>query len=187
MHTAYARRRRCRGTYYKDYVASYVFGVVSRVGCSFSAVVNRLLEKAINEGLSDIEDKLRLEVRRSQLLDEEAGLRQTLTVLLRSGAYLPQYAEKLFVGQDSRDLLTRKGRLPLPAVASAKEQDVVRRILARREKLVEELVEVEDKLLPQDKFSAGLEETGWTTRSNQPPREPKQTGQSRQQTGGEKR
>lgn len=144
-----------------------------------------LLEKTISGGLSgEVEEQLGLEVRRQQLLLEEAGLRQTLKVLLRSGAYLPQYAQKLFEGKDPKDFAYRKGRLPLPALASAKEQEIVKRILARRERIVLELLDIADKLLPKEEFPVGLEESGWTVRSNRP--RGNRTGQSKQETGGEK-
>ena len=182
MHTAYTRRRRCRGTYYKGFVLAYVKGFAERLGCSFSSVVNLLLEKVIETNLAgSVEECLGLEVKRLQLMDEEVDLRRTLNVILRSGAYLPQYAEKLFGGESPTFL--KESRLPLPALTSVKEQDIVRRILARREKVVSELLEIEDKLLPEERFMVGLEETGWTTRSNRP--RGKKTGRSNQQTGGE--
>jgi hypothetical protein len=178
-------RRRSRGVYFKDYVFAFVFGFAEKSRCSFNCAVNLLLEKIISQGLSvQVEEELRLEVRRQQLLAEETSLRQTLTVLLRSGAYLPLYAQGLFEGKDPRDLAYRKGRLPLPALASAREQEIVRRILARRERIVMELIEIADKLLPKEQFLVGLTETGWTVRSNRP--RGNRTGQSKQKTGGEK-
>lgn len=176
-------RRRSRGTYYRGYVLAYVSGLAGRLGCSFSSVVNFLLEKVISES-GEVEEALSLEVRRQQLLSEEAGLRQTLKVLLRSGAYLPQYAQRLFEGKNSKDLVSRKGRLPLPALASLKEQQIVRRILARRERIVMELLEIADRLLPKEQFPVGLEESGWTVRSNRP--RGTRIGQSKHETGGEK-
>jgi len=176
-------RRRSRGTYYRGYVLAYVSGLAEKMGCSFSSVVNFLLEKVISES-GEVEEPLTLEVRRQQLLAEEFALRQTLKVLLRSGAYLPQYAQKLFGGKDPKDFGQRKGRLPLPALASTKEQEIVRRILARRERIVMELIEIADKFLPKEQFPVGLEETGWTVRSNRP--RGTRTGQSKQETGGEK-
>jgi hypothetical protein len=164
---------------------AYVLGVAEKLGCSFSCVVNLLLEKIVSQGLGgEVEEHLGLEIRRQQLLAEEAGLRQTLKVLLRSGAYLPQYAQKLFGGRDPKDFSLRKGRLPLPALASAKEQEIVRRILARRERIVMELIEIADKLLPEEQLPVGLEESGWTVRSNRP--RGNRTGQSKHETGGEK-
>lgn len=178
-------RRRSRGTYYRDYVLAYVSGLATKLGCSFSSVVNFLLEKVISESAcGEVEEALTLEVRRQQLLAEEFALRQTLKVLLRSGAYLPQYAQKLFGGKDPKDFGQRKGRLPLPALASTKEQEIVRRILARRERIVMELIEIADKFLPKEQFPVGLEESGWTVRSNRP--RGNRTGQSKQETGGEK-
>ena len=186
LHTAHLNRRRSRGTYYKDYVLAYVLGVSEKLGCSFSCAVNLLLEATISQGLiGEVEEALALEVRRQQLLFEEAGLRQTLKVLLRSGAYLPEYARKLFEGKDARDFAYRKGRLPLSALASAKEQEIVKRILARREQIVLELLGIADKLLPKEQFQVGLEESGWTVRSNRPPWRNK-TGQSKDEKEVEK-
>ena len=98
---------------------------------------------------------------------------------------MPQYAQELFGGKDAKDTVFRKGRLPLPALTSAKEQEIVRRILARRERIVMELTEIVDELLPKEQINVGLEETGWTIRSNRPPWRSK-TGRSNKKTGGEK-
>lgn len=184
MQYAYPKRRGCRGTYYKDYILTHVLGLAKKLGCSFSCAVNLLLEAMISEGLAgNVEEHLGLEVRRQQLLAEEAALAQIQKVLVRSGAYLPQYAQRLFGGKDPKDIMLGKGRLPLPALASVKEQEIVRRILARREHIVLELIEIADKLLPNEQFPVGLEESGWTVRSNRP-RE-NRTGQSKHETGGE--
>jgi len=185
MQYAYPKRRRCRGTYYKDYILTHVLSLAKKLGCSFSCAVNLLLEAMISEGLAgNVEEHLGLEVRRQHLLAEEAALRQIQKVLLRSGAYLPQYAQRLFGGKDPKDTASRKGRLPLPALASVKEQQIIRRILARRERIVLELLEIADKLLPKEQFPVGLEESGWTVRSNRP--QGTRTGQFKHETGGEK-
>ncbi|MCZ2808924.1 MAG: hypothetical protein O2V44_06190 [Candidatus Bathyarchaeota archaeon] len=103
-------RRRCRGTYYQGYILAYVLGFADRVGCSFSRAVNSLLDKAMGEGLSDVEETLRLEVRREQILAEERSLRERLRVILRSGAYLKDYAEELLLG-DSKQISNLKNRV----------------------------------------------------------------------------
>lgn len=78
----------------------------------------------------------------------------------------------------------KKNRLPLPAIASVEEQDIVHRILARREAVVSELLEVADELLPEEQFMVGLEESGWTIRSNRV--RGSKAEESKQGYGGEK-
>ncbi len=192
MHTAYGRRRRCRGTYYKRFVLAFVSGFAERVGCSFSHAVNCLLEKALSEELGEVEEKLRLEVRREQLLAEERSLRERLTVILRSGAYLKDYAKELLLG-DLEQISSLKRRIGVYAHVKPKELNVILRILKRREDLVDELLEVEDKLLPSEAYPFMVTEHGWTigdsvyTRDKIRRLKPnRKTGQSKQRTGGEK-
>jgi hypothetical protein len=45
------------------------------------------------------------------------------------------------------------------------------------------LIEIADKLLPEEQLPVGLEESGWTVRSNRP--RGTRTGQSKHETGGE--
>jgi len=185
-------RGRCRGVYFKDHVLSYVFGFAERTGSSFSSVVNFLLEKAFCDGLGEVEEGLRLEVRREQLLAEERSLRERLKVILRSGAYLRDYVEKLLLG-DSEQISNRKIRIGIFAHVDAKELNVVLRILKRREDLVAELIEIEDQLLPEEPYSFMVTEGGWKLGDSIYSRDrfrclnpTNKTGQSKQQTGGEK-
>ena len=192
MHTAYTRRSRCRGTYYRGYVFAFVRGVVERTGCSFSHAVNLLLEKTIGEKLAEIEEQLRYEVRREKLLAEERSLRERLRVILRSGAYLKEYAEKLLLG-DPKQVFHLKKRVGIYAHVSPKELNVVLRILKRREDVVAELLDIEDKLLPGEPYPFMVTERGWKigdsiyTRDKFRALKPmRRTGQSKQKTGGEK-
>jgi len=154
-------RKRCRGTYYKGYVYDFVLGFAARVGCSFSFAVNFLLEKAFSEGLAGrIEDQLYLEVRREQLLAEERSLRERLRVILRSGAYLKDYAKELLLG-DEKQIYNLKRRVGIYANVNPKELNVILRILKRREDLVNELLEIEDKLLPSASYPFMVTEHGW--------------------------
>lgn len=87
MQYAYGSRRRCRGTYYKGFVLAFVSSLAKKVGVSFSAVVNLLLEKLIEGDLAGaVEESVALKVKRLRLLEEEVELRRTLKVILRSGA-----------------------------------------------------------------------------------------------------
>lgn len=160
MHTAYARRRRCRGTYYKGYVFAFVCAFAEKVGCSFSHAVNCLLEKALSEGVKEVAENLRLEVRRLQLVAEERGLRERLRVILRSGAYLRGYAERLLLG-DPKQIFCLKKRVGIYAHVGPKELNVVLRILKRREDLVKKLLEAEDQLLPSEPYPFMVTEQGW--------------------------
>jgi hypothetical protein len=113
------------------------------------------INQALNEallywagGLND--EQLRLKVAKSRLLAEERDLYQTHRVILRSGAFLDSYAAKLIEGDET--LSAKLGRQPLVAVASSKEANVVKRLLARREAIVKQIVEVEDKRLPEEEY-----------------------------------
>jgi len=190
MHTAYTRRRRCRGTYYKEYVLAYVSGLAERVDCSFSRAVNGLLEKAIGEGFGEVEETLGLQVRKARLLEEEAGLRETLRVILRSGAYLKDYAKELLLG-DFKQISNLRNRVGIFAQVKPKELNVILRILKRREDLVNELLEIEDKLLPSEPYPFMVTEQGWRIGELHYARGSRrletETGRSkpRQETGGE--
>jgi len=116
------------------------------------------LNRAVNEallfwmGVQD-DDELRLRAKLVLLRGQEADLRQSMRVMLRSGSYLPQYADKLFREKYDRSepMFVRKGQVPLRAL-SAKEEDVARRVLAERERIAQEIAEVLDNLLPKKRF-----------------------------------
>lgn len=116
------------------------------------------LNSAVNEALlfwlgAKSEDDLRLRARLVELRHEEAELRQTMRIMLRSGSYLPQYADKLFregyVKAESP--FVRMGQVPLKAL-SPKEEQIARRVLAERERIAQEITDILDQLLPQKKF-----------------------------------
>lgn len=192
MHTAYTSSRRCRGTYYKGYVLAYVSNLAERVGCSFSRAVNCLLDRAIGEGLSEVEERLSLQVRKARLLEEEANLRETLRVILRSGAYLKDYAKELLLG-DFKQISNLKNRVGIFAHVKPKELNVILRILKRREDLVSELLEIEDRLLPSEPYPFMVTEHGWKIGDFHYVRDSRrletETGRSKpkQKTGGGKR
>jgi hypothetical protein len=116
------------------------------------------LNRAVNEALlfwMDVQDddELRLRAKLVFLRSEEADLRQNMRVMLRSGSYLPQYADKLFREKYDRSepSFIRRGQVPL-RVLSKKEEDVARRVLAERERIAQEIADVLDQLLPKKKF-----------------------------------
>lgn len=114
-------------------------------------VVNRVLNEALLDWIGGLGDEeLRLRGRLYRLLDEERELRQTMRVILRSGAFLDSYAAKLVKGNEK--LSVKLGRQPLEALASNEEVEVVKRILARREAVVKRICVIEDKLLPEEEY-----------------------------------
>ena len=94
-----------------------------------------------------------MRARLAVLRAEESDLRQCMRVMLRSGSYLPQYADKLFREKydKSEPSLVRRGQVPLKAL-SPSEENVARRILAERERIAREITMILDKLLPTEEF-----------------------------------
>ena len=117
---------------------------------AFNRVVNLAVEQFM--GCCDV-GELRLRARLAGLLREESELRHTMRVMLRSGSYLPQYADKLFREKYDREesLFVRKGQVPLKAL-NKKEEDIARRVLAERERIAQEIADVLDRLLPRKRF-----------------------------------
>jgi len=118
------------------------------------------LNRAVNEALlfwmgAQDDDELRLRAKLVLLRSQEADLRQNMRVMLRSGSYLPQYADKLFREKYDRSepSFVRHGQVPLRAM-SKKEEDVARRVLAERERIAQEIADVLDRLLPKKKFQS---------------------------------
>ncbi len=116
------------------------------------------LNRALNEALlhwcgTQNDEKLQLRAKLVLLRSQEAELRQNMRVMLRSGSYLPKYADKLFREKydKSEPSFVRCGQVPLRAL-SPKEEDIARRVLAERERIAREIAEVLDKLLPQKRF-----------------------------------
>lgn len=114
-------------------------------------VVNQVLNEALLDWVGHEGDaKVKLRARLYVLQDEENRLRQTMRIVLRSGAFLPSYAAKLVQGDEK--LSVKLGRQPLDAIATKEEANIVKRILARREAIVKEILEIENELLPQEKY-----------------------------------
>jgi hypothetical protein len=131
-----------------------VFPLLRRFCCERRVSFNRVVNLAVQSFLCgcDVEE-LRLRARLAGLLRDEAELRQTMRVMLRSGSYLPQYADKLFREKYAKGecAFVRQGQVPLKAL-SPREEDVARRVLAERERLAQEIADVLDQLLPKKRF-----------------------------------
>lgn len=117
---------------------------------AFNRVVNLAVEQFL--GCCHVEE-LRLKARLAGLMREEAGLRQSMRVMLRSGSFLPQYADKLLRERYEQNVpeFLRKGQVPLKAL-NAKEEDVARRVLAERERIAQEIADILAQLLPEKRF-----------------------------------
>jgi hypothetical protein len=103
-------------------------------------------------GVCDV-DELKVWARINALCREEVELKRVSRTMLRSGSYLPQYADQLFREKYDRSepSLIRRGQVPLKAL-SPKEEAIMRRVLARREAIAQEIAELLDKVLPKEKF-----------------------------------
>lgn len=69
---------------------------------------------------------------------------------MRARAFLDGYAAKLVEGDER--LSVKLGRQPLAALADEEEVEVVKRILARREAVVQEICLIEGELLPEEQY-----------------------------------
>jgi hypothetical protein len=159
-----SRRSISRGVYFRGWVYGFAVDWCRRHGVSFSGLVNKALELFLAE-LSDKSktesvDRFLLECKRQQLLYEEKELRETLRVILRSGAYLKDYAKELLLG-DSEQISYLKKRVGVYSHIKPRELNIILRILKRREDLVNELLEIEDKLLPSSTYPFMVTEHGW--------------------------
>jgi len=108
-------------------------------------------------GASD-EEQLKVLAEIEKLCREDNQLRRVSSVMLRSGSYLPKYADRLFrppwdSGRDKTSPFNypRKGGVPLKAL-NPKEEAIMRRVLARREAIAQKIAELLDLVLPREKF-----------------------------------
>ena len=124
--------------------------------------VNRLVNLAVQAWLGVCsEEELRVWAEVAGLVREDCMLRRVSSAMLRSGSYLPKYADKLFRppwdadGVSAREGLfyvkPRVGDVPLKAL-SPKEEKIMRRVLARREAIAGRIAELLDRVLPKEKF-----------------------------------
>lgn len=107
-------------------------------------------------------ERLRLEAELVALTREERKLRQQWRLIGRSGSYIDAYVDQVLKPQDSRYRLEVRrrrrdpfcyggGERPLRAL-SRDEEEVFRRILARREAIAIRVVEIMKLLLPKEKY-----------------------------------
>ena len=115
---------------------------------SVNAVLNRALLFYLRVEVGD--DWLRDEARLVLLLKEEQRLIRLNRVMLRSGAYLDLYADKVLRGGRAREE-AKLGRRPLAALAPD-EEPVFRRMMARREAVVKEIREILARRLPRSEY-----------------------------------
>lgn len=113
-----------------------------------NAVLNRALLFYLRAEVD--EDWLRDEARLALLLKEEQRLIRLNRVMLRSGAYLDLYADKVLRGGKAR-LDAKLGRRPLAALAPD-EEPIFRRMVARREAVVGEIREILARRLPEGEY-----------------------------------
>lgn len=113
-----------------------------------NAVLNRALLFYLKAEVDD--DWLRDEARLALLLKEEQWLIRLNKVMLRSGAYLDLYADKVLRGSKAR-LDAKLGRKPLAALAPD-EEPIFKRLIARREAVVKEIKEILGRRLPKDEY-----------------------------------
>lgn len=121
--------------------------------------VNELVNLAVQDfvGASDVE-QLKVLAEIEKLVREDGQLRRVSSVMLRSGSYLPKYADRLFrpPWDPDRDKTSpfnypSKGEVPLKAL-NPKEEAVMRRVLARREAIAARIAELLGMVLPKEKF-----------------------------------
>jgi hypothetical protein len=125
-----------------------LIGFLKRKGFSVNAVLNRALLFYLDAQADG--DCLRDEARLVLLLREEERLIRWNRVLLRSGAYLDSYADKVLRGGESR-LDAKLGRKPLAALAPD-EEPIFKRMVARREAVVHEIKEILARRLPENEY-----------------------------------
>lgn len=145
-----------------------VLPLLKRLAKETGTPLNRLVNLAVLEflrGPNASVERLRLEAHKLELFREEADIRKTWCTIARSGAYLEQYAVRVLMPQEYRELMkvqaredgfynvrdVRRGRVPLQAL-SKREERLFKRMLARREEIAKELVEIELKLLPKKRW-----------------------------------
>jgi hypothetical protein len=105
-------------------------------------------------------------------------------------AYLKDYAKELLLG-DFKQISNLRNRVGIFSQITPRELNVILRILKRREDVVSELLEIEDKLLPEEAYPFMVTEQGWKIGDFHFARDFRrletETGRSKpkQQTGGE--
>jgi len=161
VHSAHRSRSRSRGIRFKDFVLDKLDWLSEETGEKVNVLVNRACETFLAEKLTgEVLEEFTVEAELENLIEEEKSLREKLTVILRSGAYLRDYARRLFEG-DTAEFDRLRKRIGAYSHMTEEEIDVALRILARREAISKRLVELMDKILPKERYSFGLTEKGW--------------------------
>jgi len=144
-----------RTVYFWRSVYPLLRSFAKRTKTPVNALVNLAVQSFI--GASD-EEQLKVLAEIEALCREDSQLRRVSSTMLRSGSYLPKYADKLFRSPwDSEGDKTspfnypRKGDVPLKAL-NPKEEVIMRRVLARREAIAQRIAELLDQVLPVEKF-----------------------------------
>lgn len=122
--------------------------VTRRLGLSVNGVLNEALVFYFNAQAKD--GGLRDDVRLAQLCGEELKLVRLNKLMLRSGAYLDGYAEKVLKGGAEREDV-KLGRKALAALAKD-EEPIFKRMIAKREAIIREVLEILDRQLPKDEY-----------------------------------
>lgn len=134
-----------RSFWFRDGLFGLLVGLSRRSGENVNALVNRAVEGFLER--CDVQE-LRLGAELSRLKREERELRDTWRLISRSGAYLPQYVDKVVRPRNSP---FRAGQIPLRALGK-NEEDVFLRIAHRREEIAWRVVEIEKVLLEPKRF-----------------------------------
>ena len=131
-----------RSVYFWRGVYPLLRELARRSGTPVNALVNLAVQDFV--GACD-EEQLKALAEIEKLCREDAYLRRVSATMLRSGSYLPKYADRLFrpPWDSSREHTSpfnypRKGAVPLKAL-NPKEEKIMRRVLARREALAQRI------------------------------------------------
>jgi hypothetical protein len=136
-----------RNVWFWKELAPLVVQFCRREGLGFNEVVNLAVQSFL--GQCDVEE-LRLKAKLVALMKEESELRKVCSCMLRSGSYLPFYAEKVLKdhkGKPSPFMYSvENGDRPLRALGS-REEKVFRKICTRREEIACKIAEIQNELL----------------------------------------
>jgi len=146
-------------TYRNVYFWRSVYPLLRAFAKRTNTPVNTLVNLAIQSFIgASSEEQLKVLAEIEELCREDSQLRHVSSTMLRSGSYLPKYADRLFRSpwDSERDKTSpfnypRKGEVPLKAL-NPKEEAIMRRVLARREAIAQCIAELLDQVLPKEKF-----------------------------------
>lgn len=151
-----------RTIWFPDELYRLLFGLSRRSRRS----ANSLVVAAVGDFLGRCdEQQIRLGAELRQLRREEKELRDTWRLVSRSGAYLPEYVDKVVRPKNSP---FRVGQVPLKALGKD-EEDVFLRIAHRREEIAKRVVEIEKVLLEPKRFKPWGYETSQSRRREHKP------------------